>query len=209
MTGGLKLRLAPRDRDFFDLLESSGEDAVRSATELEELAHFFPERRDLVDCLHERVLDSDRRTIRIVARASAMFVTPLEREDIVALATDLDDIVRAMHSTAALFDVYGIDHMRPQARRQTRLIAAAVTELSSAVMQLRRAESVSTYTRTIREHVEQGNDVARDGLRDLFRESASAAELIRWKDLYDRSQAMLDLTRRAAARTEAIAAKAG
>ena len=38
-------RLAPRDRDFFDLLEGSAKDTVRSAGELEELAHFFPERR--------------------------------------------------------------------------------------------------------------------------------------------------------------------
>ena len=209
MTSGLKLRLAPRDRDFFDLLERSAKDTVRSAGELEELAHFFPERRDLVDRLHARMLDSDGRTIRIVARASAMFVTPLEREDIVALATDLDEIVRAMHSTAALFDVYGVDYMRPQARRQTQLIAAAVTELSSAVMQLRRAESVSAYARTIREQVEQGDDVTRDGLRELFRENPTASELIRWKDLYDRLHATLELIRRAVARTEGIAAKTG
>jgi uncharacterized protein Yka (UPF0111/DUF47 family) len=98
-----------------------------------------------------------------------MFVTPLEREDVVALATDL----------------------------------------SSAVKQLRRAESVSAYARTIREHIEQGDDVTRDGLRELFRENATASELIRWKDLYDRLQGMLDLIRRAAARTEGIAAKTG
>ena len=138
-----------------------------------------------------------------------MFVTPLEREDIVALATDLDEIVRAMHSTAALLDVYGVDRIRPQARRQTQLILAAVTELSSAVMLLRRADSVSAHTTTVREHVEQGDQVTRDGLRELFQENPTASELIRWKEIYERLQATLDLIRRAAAHTEGIAAKTG
>ncbi|MBA3408600.1 MAG: DUF47 family protein, partial [Solirubrobacterales bacterium] len=84
---------APREREFFDLFEEAGANIVHAAGLLETLVQEWPDHgelaRDLVVCEQE----GDRITHAIVQRLNQTFVTPIDREDIYALASGLDDIV--------------------------------------------------------------------------------------------------------------------
>src|SRR3954451_14703881 len=84
---------APKEREFFDLFEEAGANIVLSAELLERMLDKWPDHgelgRDVVICEQE----GDRITHDIIQRLNSMFVTPIDREDIYALASGLDDIV--------------------------------------------------------------------------------------------------------------------
>src|SRR5918912_1310928 len=85
--------IGSRDRQFFDLFEEAGGNIVRAADLLDQMLRAWPDRselaRDLLICEQE----GDRITHDIIRRLNETFVTPIDREDIYALASALDDVV--------------------------------------------------------------------------------------------------------------------
>src|ERR1044072_159300 len=86
---------APKDRHFFDLFEESAANALRAAELLDAMLDTFPEHAHLARALPTLLCEreGDRITYDIITRLNSTFVTPIDREDILALASGLDDIV--------------------------------------------------------------------------------------------------------------------
>src|ERR1700750_1087424 len=84
---------APKEREFFDLFEAAGANIVRATELLERMLNHWPDEgqlaRDIIVCEQE----GDRITHDIIQRLNSTFVTPIDREDIYALATQIDDVV--------------------------------------------------------------------------------------------------------------------
>ena len=94
--------LAPRDREFFDLFEEAGGNILRAAGLLEEMLRDFPERSELARDILICEQDGDRITHDIIRRLNRSFVTPIDREDVYALASALDDVVDFTEEAADL-----------------------------------------------------------------------------------------------------------
>ena len=71
---------------------------------------------DKADEIKEVEHKCDFLTHEIIQRLNRTFVTPLDREDIHALARSLDDVMDAIDASAALVRLYQIDGVRPDAR---------------------------------------------------------------------------------------------
>ncbi|MGH2994254.1 MAG: DUF47 domain-containing protein, partial [Solirubrobacterales bacterium] len=100
------ISLVPRDRVFFDLFVEAGENALRSARLLKAMLEKWPESADLAREILLAEQEGDRITHDIAQRLNATFVTPLDREDIYGLATQLDDIVDFVEETADFMGLY-------------------------------------------------------------------------------------------------------
>ena len=100
---------APKEREFFDLFEEAGANIVRAAGLLEKLLEEWPDQgelaREVRDCEHE----GDRITHDIIQRLNHTFVTPIDREDIYALASALDDIVDFIEEVSDFLGLYRIE----------------------------------------------------------------------------------------------------
>src|SRR5689334_13511703 len=127
---------APKEREFFDLFEEAGRNAVRAAALLEQLLQDWPEHgelgRDIVVCEHE----GDRITHDIIQRLNQTFVTPFDREDIYALASALDDIVDFIEEVADFLGLYRIEAPMEQAQRMARVLHEASRQISAAMPRL-------------------------------------------------------------------------
>src|SRR4051812_39416405 len=101
--------IAPRDREFFDLFEEAGGNIVRATDLLEQMLRDYPDRsqlaRDILICEQE----GDRITHDIIRRLNETFVTPIDREDIYALASALDDVVDFAEEVADYLGLYKIE----------------------------------------------------------------------------------------------------
>src|SRR5207247_9732135 len=107
----------PRDRVYFDLFEEAGGNIVRAADLLDQLLRAYPERReeltrDILICEQ----DGDRITHDIIRRLNETFVTPIDREDIYALASALDDIVDFTEEVGDYLGLYKIEAPIEQAQ---------------------------------------------------------------------------------------------
>ena len=85
--------LVPRDRVFFDLFNQAGQNTLRAAQMLKEMLEKWPDDPGLAREILLAEQEGDRITHDIIQRTNSVFVTPIDGEDIYALATQVDDIV--------------------------------------------------------------------------------------------------------------------
>src|ERR1700750_164268 len=106
---------APREREFFDLFEEAGGNIARAADLLDQMLSSWPDRQELARDLLLCEQAGCRITRDIVHRLNATFVTPIDREDILALASALDDIIDYTEEVADYMGLYRIEAPMDQA----------------------------------------------------------------------------------------------
>src|SRR3989454_7021892 len=95
------VRLLPREEEFFDLFVAVAQRNTVAAEHLRELFDGPPERRIAhVEAIKRLEHEADQVTHEVVNRLDRTFITPLDREDIHQLASDLDDVMDAIDGTA-------------------------------------------------------------------------------------------------------------
>ena len=198
---------APREREFFDLFEEAGGNIVRAAALLEAMVEQWPDKgelaRDIVVCEQE----GDRITHDIIQRLNQTFVTPIDREDIYALASGLDDIVDWIEEVADFFALYRIEAPMSQAQQQARILNQACQQIAKAIPRLRGFEDIHHFTVEINRYENEGDRVVREALANLFEAGIDPMLVIRWKDIYERLEAAIDACERVAHILESVVIK--
>jgi predicted phosphate transport protein (TIGR00153 family) len=199
---------APKEREFFDLFEESGSNAVRAADLLEQLLKEWPEHpelgRDIVVCEHE----GDRITHDIIQRLNQTFVTPFDREDIIALASGLDDVVDWIEEVADFLSIYRIEAPMGQAQEMATVLHASVTEIATAIPRLRSLKDVHQHTVEVNRLENEGDRILRAALAALFdHDGIDPMVVIRWKDIFERLENAIDATETAMNTLEGVIIK--
>jgi uncharacterized protein len=198
---------APREREYFDLFEEAGANIVRAAGLLETMIHERPDRgelaRELVVCEQE----GDRITHDIIQRLNQTFVTPIDHEDIYALASGLDDIVDWIEEVADFFSLYRIEAPMSQAQQQARILNHACQQVAQAIPRLRGFEDIHHFTVEINRFENEGDRVVREALASLFEAGIDPMLVIRWKDIFERLEDAIDATETVAHILEGITIK--
>ena len=109
---------APKDRVFFGLFEESAANVLRAAELLDEMLRSFPEQHGCARAILLCEQEGDRITYDIIQRLNATFVTPIDREDILELASALDDVVDLTEEVSDFLVLYKVEApMDPAERR--------------------------------------------------------------------------------------------
>jgi len=185
---------APREREFFDLFEEAGANIVKAAGLLERMLQEWPDHgelgRDVLDCEHE----GDRITHDIIRRLNQTFVTPIDREDIYALASALDDVVDYTEEVADYLGLYKIEAPMSQAQDLAHVLHAAARQISEAMPRLRGFKDISHYTVEINRLENDGDRITREAIASLFDNGIDPMVVIRWKDIFERLEEAIDAT---------------
>src|SRR5437764_11063224 len=123
----------PRDREFFDLFEEAGTNIVRAADLLDQMLQTYPDRADLARDILICEQEGDRITHDIIQRLNQTFVTPIDREDIYALAAALDDIVDYTEEVADYLGLYRIEAPMEQAQRLAHVLLQSGRQIAEAM----------------------------------------------------------------------------
>jgi predicted phosphate transport protein (TIGR00153 family) len=204
---GLSRLFAPREREFFDLFEEAGRNIVQSGDILERMLDRWPDHgelaREIVICEQE----GDRITHDIIQRLNQTFVTPIEREDILDLASALDDIVDFIEEVADYLALYRIEAPMDQAQDLARILHHACRELNNAIPRLRTFGDIRHFTVEINRLENDGDRKVREALASLFETGIDPMMVIRWKDIFERLEEAIDSTERAANILEGVMIK--
>ena len=198
---------APKEREFFDLFEEAGGNILRAAGLLEDLLRDFPERNELARDILICEQDGDRITHDIIQRLNQTFVTPIDREDIYALASGLDDIVDWIEEVADFFALYRIEAPMEQASQQAKILNRSCQEVAKAIPRLRTFDDIHHFTVEINRYENEGDRVVREALANLFQAGIDPMLVIRWKDIFERLEDAIDATERVANILEGITIK--
>jgi predicted phosphate transport protein (TIGR00153 family) len=185
---------APKEREFFDLFEEAGNNVVRAAELLELMLDTWPDHgealRDVVAC----ELEGDRITHDIIQRLNQTFVTPFDREDIIALATSLDDIVDFVEEIADFLGLFRIEAPTDQSQRMAHVLHEGAKQVNAAIPGLRRLEDITTNMVAVNRLESEGDQILREAIATLFDHGIDPMMVIRWKDIYERLEAAIDST---------------
>jgi uncharacterized protein len=203
-----RLSLLPRDRTFFDLFIEAGQNALRSAQLLDEMMGRWPDdgaglAREILKAEQE----GDRITHDIVRRLNSTFVTPIDREDIYALATQMDDIVDYVEEVADFMGLYSIEAPMDQAQGLTEVLVKSCEQLYGLLQNLRGFKDLDHYWIEIHRLENDGDRIYRDAVASLFSNGIDPMVVIRWRDLFLRLERAIDATETSASIIEGIVIK--
>jgi uncharacterized protein len=199
--------LAPRDRHFFDLFEEAGGNILRAAGLLEEMLEDFPEHSELAREILICEQEGDRITHDIIQRLNQTFVTPIDREDILALASALDDVVDYTEEVADYLGLYKIEAPMSQAQELAKVLHQSARQISQAMPRLRGFKDLSHYTVEINRLENDGDRICREAIASLFDNGIDPMVVIRWKDIFERLEEAIDATEHVANIIEGIVIK--
>ena len=180
--------LLPRQDTFFILLEKVAAEIEASATifgELETAATL-----DAINSVAARLkpieTKADEHCRQIYELLDRTFVTPIDREDLAALAKALDDVIDGMEHNAAFAMLFRFEALTPPMRQLVRITAQAAKKMAGAVVKLRRfGDPAVVLETTVAVHTleNEADEVYRKAIAALFADSTAPLDLIRQKDM--------------------------
>jgi uncharacterized protein len=203
----VRLSLLPKDRQFFNLFEEAGANILHSAELLTKLLKSWPDAgglgREILICEQE----GDRITHDIIHRLNSTSVTPLDREDIYALASALDDIVDFTEEAADFMGLYNIEAPMEQAQQLAAVLEDSCRNIAQALSRLRGFNDLNHYFVEVNRLENEGDRITREALASLFRNGIDPMMVIRWKDIFERLEHAIDACEHVANILEGIVVK--
>lgn len=200
----------PKEEKFFELFEAQAAHNVEAAKAFQKLAENWsldPEAfRKLQDIEHE----ADITTHEIYDRLNRTFITPFDREDIHALASELDDIVDIVQSVASRMSLYHVDHSTDDLRRMAGIVVDGAENVRKAIVEMKNPEKtrrVQDYCIEINRLENACDRALEQALSKLFDGKPDPLEVIKWKEIYEGIEAAIDKCEDVANTIESILVK--
>jgi predicted phosphate transport protein (TIGR00153 family) len=203
----VRFRLIPREERFFTDLRAMADAIAGGAAIFEAILASDPPavaRAGEVQAVEHRC---DELTHDIVERLNRTFVTPIDREDIHALADSLDDVMDAIDSAADSLSLFRIDRIRPEARQQAVLIRRSVEQLQLALASLEQREGARAAVIETKRLEHEADAVHRSAISRLFAEETDAITVIKWKEIFDFLEHAVDRCEKVAVVIEGVVVK--
>jgi len=202
-----RFSIVPEDRVFFDLFAEGGQNTLRTAKLLRDMLEKWPDDEGLALDILKAEQEGDRITHDTIQRLNTTFVTPLDREDIYALATQMDDIVDYIEEVADFMGLYSIEAPMDQAQALAEVLVKSCEQLYGLLQNLRGFKDLDHYWIEIHRLENDGDRIYRDAVASLFADRIDPMVVIRWRDIFLRLERAIDATETTASILEGIVIK--
>jgi len=152
-------------------------------------------------------VECDRLSARIIERLNSTFITPIDREDIYLLATELDDIMDMINDMARLTVLYGVTKSTPPAIELARTLMDSVVELEKTLAVLESKKGVRDHIARIKTLEEDGDRASQSAIQGLFANEKDPIEVLKWLKIYEEMEAGIDRCKDVAKVVESIVMK--
>ncbi len=191
----MSFSLIPKDEKFFDLLEEASDNMVKAAQAFRELVNHWSPDSPQFQLIRDLEHEGDRMTHEMMDKLNRTFITPLDREDILALASEVDDVVDVIQATTDRMQLFRIQTSSSHLVKMAEVIVNATVVAGKAVKSLR---DMSHTRRTLDFCIEanrlenEGDALLKEALGDLFNNPKDVLEVIKWKEIYEATEFATD-----------------
>jgi uncharacterized protein len=181
----MRFRLIPREEKFYKDFQALAEELKRGAALLESM--LAPDRPvwDKADEIKEVEHKCDFLTHEVIQRLNRTFVTPIDREDIHALARSLDDVMDAIDASATLVRLYRLTNVRFGARELARIITLSADQLRLALDAMEQHEGIITHAVEINRLENEADRTHQQAVSRLFDDEHDPLLVMKWKETLD------------------------
>jgi predicted phosphate transport protein (TIGR00153 family) len=183
----------PKEVRFYDYFEQQSDNILKAAALLNDLARNFSDARAKTHLIKEVEHAGDLITHEIVRKLNTTFITPLDREDIHALATRLDDVLDYIEAAAERLVVYRIKEPTSACRAFAEVIVKTAEAMDRAIRCLRNMDpGFHEHAVEVNRLENTADNLLRDSLAALFEEQGDPIEVIKWKEIYETMEIVTD-----------------
>lgn len=200
---------APNQQRFFALLREGGSNARATTELLDRLMRSWPEEAHLRAEIKRLEEEGDRITHDVIHELYSTALTPLDREDIHAVAAALDDVVDFAEEAADVLGLYKIEAAMQQAVELTGVLRDATRELAAALAMMDSLDGLAPHLAAVDRLEDEGDRISRQAVAALFDGGIDPMVVIRWKDVFERLEEGIDACKRVANLLEGIVVKQG
>jgi uncharacterized protein len=190
----MRLKISQRGEVFFELFSSSAQNLRESVKLLQDLVEDFSDVELKARRIQEREHEGDTITHEIIQRLNTTFITPMDREDIYALATALDDVLDAVEAAADLFVLHNVDAPRPFMIQQVGVLLRAAEQTERAIVALPSLDrsKLEPYWIEINSLENEGDKLFRRAVAEMFSGDHKAMDVLKWKEVTESLEEALD-----------------
>src|ERR1700709_1871015 len=186
----------PKDKVFYSLFEEVADSVARMGELLKEVVTEpdFDKRAALISQLETQEHVNDEFTHRIFTELGRNFITPFDREDILYLASALDDICDYIYAAGKKINFYKVNPNDPGIQKMADLIEQGAKQIQGAVRELRNMRDMRKITDVlvkVNSIENQADDIFDLSIERLFETEPDAKEVIKKREIY---QVMEDVT---------------
>ena len=204
-----RFSLLPREEHFFHDFVGLSEEIRVGARTLKQMVASNPPDMAKADVIKDIEHACDGRTRSIIDRLNRTFVTPLDREDIHALAISLDDVMDAIDASATVIRLYRLNTVRFGARELAQVITASAQQLRPALAALEQHKGLITHAVEINRLENEADRIHQQAVSRLFDEERDPLLVIKWKETLDFLEEATDRCEDAANVLEGVMVKHG
>lgn len=136
--------MARPNKNIMAMLEQASGHLPNAARTLEEIADAPPEERpDHLAHLEAREVELEAAFFEFLRRVSGTFITPFDRQDLVALAKELDDVLGGVHQTADLMVRLQVGELPAAVKDLVADVAKMVVVAGQCVLLLKKPDKLS------------------------------------------------------------------
>ncbi|MFN8586902.1 MAG: DUF47 family protein [Candidatus Eisenbacteria bacterium] len=199
--------LFPKEEDFFLLFRRQAVLVREACDQLHEMMEQFDRLEERTKAIKDTEHRADIVTHEIFERLNRTFITPLEREDIHALASGLDDVIDAAEAIASRIVLFNIVKATPEAVKMTAILRDCGRQIEQAVSNLQNMQNLMSFTIEINRLENEADGISRQVVADLFSGRHEILDVLRWKEMYGRLESAADQCEDVANAIESIVLK--
>src|SRR5712671_5748219 len=165
---GLLQRFMPREEGFFDLFVQQAENIHAGAAALLKMLSQYTGVPEQVQSIKAIEHEGDEIAHNLLTKLNQTFITPLDREDIHELCSQLDDVIDLIDAAASRFVLYRVDSVRPGTLDLVKILVAAAAEVEAAVRAMETPENALKHCIEINRYENDSDRVCRTLIAQLF-----------------------------------------
>jgi len=182
------------DVDFLSLLVKAAENTLEASQVFRVAmkddkppATYFP-------AVKELETKGDQITRDIFNGLNKVFITPIDREDIMELASTLDDVLDGIEATLARFDYLYVEKTDAYMQDFSEVIVASCQHILDAFKLLSKKKylQLTQHTEQINALENEGDRLMREGIREIFIQKKDPYEDFKLKEIYERLEQTTD-----------------
>ncbi len=188
--------LLPKEFEFFDMFDRLTTECITASKSLLDIIEKVSFQEDDIQRIKDIELAADKITYEIFEKLNKTFITPLDREDIHSLAHELDSIIDLILKLSNMMKMYSVDKINSKFVEVLKLIDNSIYSISMAVNGLRdnkkSRKSVLEHSSKVDTMEGVGDQLRNEAIAELFSGNFDAIYIMKWKDIFQTSERILD-----------------
>jgi uncharacterized protein len=184
-----------KDEDWFDMFRVMVEHGRDATTRLGALLADFTDVAGKVQAIKDLEHVADSQVKRIMQHLNRAFITPIDRDDILALTKRLDQVCDTVNVAAQRLIMYNVQEITPDALEFARLMDAAssrLADLMGEMKRVRKSTAIAGIIDDVNRIEREGDELYHASMRRLFSGSFECLEVMKWNETYQSLEKVID-----------------